>query len=321
MTNAPESVLSLMKTSAPIVVVAALTRDRPVDLNRLLRSLLDLIRPVGWIVRFMIVDNDPGRSAEALVRSAAAAFEGDLNYVSEPQPGIPAARNRALHEATSGEWKLLAFLDDDETPDPHWLSELISHYEKTAAVLIGGPYMTAAPEPSFSRWQKFLVTSIQARSRLAAWNNARRSRAGEYFVVSSGNWLGDVKWLREHGILFDEKYRVSGGSDAALTFAVEEAGGKISWCPAAIIYEHLPVERISVRAQLSRHFQQAIVMAKLSGRPALSTIPAQLARLFVGIGMMLVPIRPSFMVGVYLAGWSVGTLGSIFGAQSVLYKR
>lgn len=310
-----------MNNTVPIVVVTALTRDRPTDLIRLLRSLSGLTRPAGWTVRFMIVDNDPGRGAEPLVRTAEPSFDGSLSYVSEPRPGIPAARNRALIEAIKGGWDLLAFIDDDETSDPRWLSELVSHYQRTAAVLIGGPYMTATPEPSFNHWQKFLVGSIQARSRLVAWNNARRHRMGEYFVVSTGNWLGDVKWLGERGLSFDEDYRVSGGSDAAFTFSVRQNGGKTSWCPTAIIYEHLPVERASVRAQLSRHFQQAIVMAKVRRPPALRTIPNQLARLLVGIALMIVPIRSSFMVGVYLVGWSAGMLGSMCGARSVLYKR
>jgi succinoglycan biosynthesis protein ExoM len=310
-----------MTSPAPVVVVAALTRERLADLARLLRSLPGLTHPVGWNVQFMIIDNDPSRSAEPLVQAAESAVDGLLTYISEPQPGIPAARNRALREAITRGWDLLAFIDDDETPDRHWLSELVAHYEKTGAALIGGPYWTAPPEPSCSCWEQFLTKSIQARSRLIAWNFARLQRAGRYFVISSGNWLGDVNWLSKNRISFDEKYRVSGGSDAALVFVVSKCGGKTSWCPTAIIYEHLPTDRILVRAQLSRYYQQAIVMAGLRHWPASRIIPVHLTRLFVGLALMVVPIRSTFMVGVYLVGWSAGMLGSVCGARSLLYRR
>lgn len=197
-----------MKTSGRAIVVSVLTYRRPDDLARLFRGLAEIDRPQGWTVRFLVVDNDPEGSARPVVASARTNVAEDIAYVLEPNPGIPAARNRAVDEAAALGGRLLAFIDDDETPDQAWLSELVSHYERTRATLIGGPYLIANPDKSITRWQRFLVRSIQSRSRLMAANIARLHAQGKFVVVSSGNWLADLSWISEHGVSFDPDYRV-----------------------------------------------------------------------------------------------------------------
>ena len=69
-----------------------------------------------YAVGVLVVDNDPAAGARDAVESFAPRSAGvSVRYVHEPQPGISAARNRALAEAAS---RLLVFIDDDERPSP-----------------------------------------------------------------------------------------------------------------------------------------------------------------------------------------------------------
>lgn len=310
-------------TERQTVVVAALTYKRIEMLAQLLESLLTLERPAGWDLRFLIVDNDPQASAKATVEALAARFEGAMDYVVEPEPGIPAARNRALREAATIGARFLAFIDDDSYPDAAWLRMLLAHQAQTGAVLVGGPYITKLPTRPLTRWQQFLARSLVARGRFMARNAARHDREGAFIVVSSGNWLADLHWLADRNIWFDPAYRESGGSDVAISLAIRSKGGKVSWCPTAIIYEHLPPERLSVRSQFTRHRHQGILMARLHPVSRGEMLLIQPARAIAGVGLILLPIfgRASFMVGVYLIAMAIGKISSLSGAKSRLYAR
>lgn len=104
----------------PSMTVAVCTKDRPENLARCLQHLLKLQTPIlGEELNFevLVIDNAPSNEkTKELVDSLAG-----VRYAREPKPGLDFARNRALQEATG---EILAFLDDDVTPDRQWLKGL-----------------------------------------------------------------------------------------------------------------------------------------------------------------------------------------------------
>jgi glycosyltransferase involved in cell wall biosynthesis len=106
----------------PAASVVVCTRDRPEGLRAALGSLLAQTHDNFEI---LVVDNAPATSATADV--VAELADPRLRYVREDRPGLSVARNRALHEIDS---PLVAWLDDDETADPDWLSELAAAFER-----------------------------------------------------------------------------------------------------------------------------------------------------------------------------------------------
>jgi starch synthase len=98
------------RAPAPAVTVVVCTRDRTELLARCLDGIAAQTVPPEEV---LIVDNAPSDGA-----TAKLAAERGVRYVEEPCPGLDFARNRALREATGD---VLAFLDDDVVPDPHWL--------------------------------------------------------------------------------------------------------------------------------------------------------------------------------------------------------
>ncbi len=109
----------------PGITVAVGTRDRPHQLRRALRSLLEQSVAPGEI---LVIDNAP--SGEATRQLVAGEFP-TLRYIYEPVPGLDFARNRALEEATCG---IVAFLDDDAVADPDWVSETARVFALDATV-------------------------------------------------------------------------------------------------------------------------------------------------------------------------------------------
>ncbi len=101
----------------PEMTVAVCTRDRPEGLRSLLESLS--VQEYRRL-RVLVVDNAPSdQRTQRLV--AELSRDRDIDYVTEPRPGLSWARNRAI-EASDGE--IIAWTDDDAVCDPWWAAEL-----------------------------------------------------------------------------------------------------------------------------------------------------------------------------------------------------
>ncbi len=131
---------------APPITVVVCTRERPGDLARCLDSLLRQEYPDFSV---LVVDNAPTSDATAEVVHAAAR-RGPVRYLKEPQPGLSSARNAAV-AAAPGE--ILAWLDDDEVADPHWLAEVARALaEHPEADVISGVIVPAELETRAQVW-------------------------------------------------------------------------------------------------------------------------------------------------------------------------
>jgi glycosyltransferase involved in cell wall biosynthesis len=106
----------------PTITVVICTRNRPVDLRRALQSLKH-----QSYQRFevLVVDNAPTDRATAdLVRDLARDGTA-VGYTMQPRPGLSWARNHALDLVDTS---VVAWLDDDEVADRHWLMEIAAGF-------------------------------------------------------------------------------------------------------------------------------------------------------------------------------------------------
>ena len=131
------------------VAICALTLHRPKGLDSLLSSLAGLDDPgPDHTVSVVIVDNDPEESARAAVEGRRSEMPWNMLYAGEPRRGIPFGRNTAVR--TAGDVDFIAFLDDDETADAAWLTELLRVQRDTGADVVTGtvlPVFEADPPP------------------------------------------------------------------------------------------------------------------------------------------------------------------------------
>jgi GT2 family glycosyltransferase len=108
---------------APLISVVVCTRDRADRLEVCLRHLDRQEYPRFEVV---VVDNAPTSDAvRILVEARRSLVKYQYRYVVERRGGLSWARNAGI-AAASGD--VIAFLDDDEEPDDHWLAGLAAGF-------------------------------------------------------------------------------------------------------------------------------------------------------------------------------------------------
>ena len=122
--------------------VAVCTRDRPEDLCRCLTALRSMPDDGQEI---LVIDNCPRTDQSERVVSH---FPG-VRYVIERTPGVSAARNRALREATHG---IVAFSDDDAAPSRGWLRALLRAFKEPSVMCVTGLTLPLELETSAQNW-------------------------------------------------------------------------------------------------------------------------------------------------------------------------
>lgn len=211
----------------------------------------------------LVVDNDPAGDA----RAGVAEFSPPLiRYVHEPRPGIAAARNRALREASNR--KLLVFIDDDEVPSERWLRDLLSLYWSTGAAAIVGPVISeyaSTPEPWIAAGRFFDRRRLTTRTPLT--------------VAATNNLLLDMEQIRSYGLDFDERFGLSGGSDTLFTRRLAKLGGRMLWCDEAVVVDRVPDSRLSREWVLHRAVRSGNANARVALELADSRVENAVARL------------------------------------------
>jgi succinoglycan biosynthesis protein ExoM len=271
------------------VLIAVLTYRRPDDLDAALESLVAHLSRASTDADILVVDNSPEGGAKQQVALAEARARRAIRYAHEPQPGIAAARNRALLEANAD---LLVFIDDDERPQAGWLDALVGAHARWDPTGVVGPVVSeyAAPPDAWIRAGGFFVR--------------RRPPTGSRLdVAATNNLLLDLGALaRLGGIRFDERFGLSGGSDTLFTREIVRRGGSLVWCAEAVVVDVVPESRLTREWVLRR--------ARRSGnswsRVALALEPSRRRRAFVRVALLA---RGAFRVVAGAAGVAVGRLG------------
>ena len=112
---------------APLISVVIPTRDRP---DQLARCLDHLNRQEYSRFEVIVVENVPtGESVRQLVASQPGHIP--YRYMAELRSGVNWARNTGVAGAAG---EIIAFLDDDDKPDTHWLAGLVLGFARSSKV-------------------------------------------------------------------------------------------------------------------------------------------------------------------------------------------
>lgn len=166
----------------------------------------------------------------------AVLAEYDCRVIRIPNGGLSAARNTGWN-AAAGE--IVAFVDDDAYPDPHWLRYLALAYRDADCAAVGGPNIAPAGDGPIARAVAHspggpihvLVSDTEAE-HIPGCNCSFRRRVLE----SVGG--------------FDPLFRIA-GDDVDLCWRLQAAGLSIRYSPAAVVWHH---RRNSVRAYWRQQF-------------------------------------------------------------------
>ncbi|HEX8692866.1 MAG TPA: glycosyltransferase family 2 protein [Longimicrobium sp.] len=289
------------------VSVCVCTFRRPRGLARLLEALARVsAERLQGELEVVVVDNDPEGSARETVAALAPSLPWPVRYVPEPRRGISFARNRAVAEA-GAEW--IAFLDDDEEPEPGWLDELLRVQAGHAADVVAGPVMPRfeAPVPRWiERGRFFEVPRHATGTRLP--------------YADTGNVLVRASVFRALGGAegpFSARLALAGGEDTHFFLRVARAGHRIVWADDALAWEWVPPSRTRVSWLLRRAFRRGNTWALCEREldPAFRVRALRLARAVGRIGVGTLRMLAAPFSGTHAA---VDALrGICFGAGSV----
>ena len=208
-----------MLADAPLFSVVISTRDRGPQLAGCLRKLAGQEYPHFEVV---VVDNAPmSDEARTVVNDAAL----DCLYVREDHPGLSRARNAGV---TAAGGDLIAFLDDDEEPDQHWLAELLRGFRSGDDIgCVSGMILPAALDTQARQWFEQLGGHSKGRGFTAAVFSARGGQSPLYPLPPFGAG-GNMAFRRE-------ALAAIGGFDVALGAGTAACGAEDTYAFSRVL--------------------------------------------------------------------------------------
>ncbi len=227
--------------------VCVLTYERDRQLKALLGGLANL-QPPNADVRIVVVDNNPDGSARSIVDEFRTSWQRAggtwaVEYVAEPDRGIARARNRAV--AACDDVDFVAFIDDDEVPEPDWLSRLCEVQASSNADVVVGRVLSrfASPPPEWVLAGGYLERPRPATGERVYW-------------AITGNVLISRRLLSRYSPPFDERFNLSGGEDTHFFMRARDDGALMVSADDAIVFEDIPAERTTWRSIMRREYRR-----------------------------------------------------------------
>lgn len=185
---------------------------------RTIRDALEGLKRVDYPNYEVIVVNDGSKDA-----TPAIAGEYDVKLISTENRGLSNARNTGWQNATG---EIVAYLDDDAYPDPHWLKYLARAFITTSFVGIGGPNLA----PAGDGW----IADCVANSPGGPVHVLVTDQEAEH--IPGCNMAFRRSALEAVGGL-DPRYRAA-GDDVDLCWRLQQQVGKIGFHAAAMVWHH-----------------------------------------------------------------------------------
>jgi glycosyltransferase involved in cell wall biosynthesis len=217
----------------PRITVVVATREHPDSLRLCLEALFAVEYSNFEVV---VVDNDPQTSQTADL--IADRFAPLVRYVRENRRGLAAARNCGLAQAHG---QIVAFVDDDEVVDRHWLTGIAEGFAAARRVgCVTGLILPAQHESLLDRHvgfengfaQRIIDTDFHRPDDPLFPFTARR-------LGSGANMAFHAEVLRRFGG-FDPSTGTGtlarGGDDLSAFFRVVATGHRLVYEPSAVVW-------------------------------------------------------------------------------------
>jgi GT2 family glycosyltransferase len=192
--------------------------------SRTLRGTLEGLEKLEY-PDFEVIVVDDGSTDD----SADIAREFDVRLIQTEQNGLSAARNTGM-EAATGE--IVAYIDDDAWPDPHWLTYLAESFERTDHAAIGGPNV---PPPGDGAVAACVADAPGGPSHVLLSDREAEHLPGCNLAIRRDR-------LRAIGG-FDRRFRAA-GDDVDVCWGLQQRGWSLGFHAAALVWHR---RRNSVR--------------------------------------------------------------------------
>ena len=240
----------------PLISVALCTHNHADRLPATLASFRTLKKPTRpWEI--LLVDNNCTDGTPALLEETGWRPEGvPVRIVREEKLGLSNARNCALANARG---RYLLFIDDDETPDPHWLTAYETAILEHQPDALGGRIEVLFEEGDRPAWLQDELLGFLGRLNHgeACW--LTRPETPFY----GGNFMVRMDVFERVGDFDADLGRKgdinAGGEDTEFYRRLLEAGGRIRWVPEAIIHHRIQAGKLRRSYFLDLHYRQGLM--------------------------------------------------------------
>jgi glycosyltransferase involved in cell wall biosynthesis len=237
-----------MTDRTPRITVVVCTRNRSSRLGDACEALLGLTPPAAGF-ELVIVDNASTDDTRAVAHRVQSCARQPVRVVEERTIGLSAARNRGIAEARG---ELIAFLDDDAFPDPHWLDALVAALGGDRVLCAGGP-VEPLVEGELPEW-------FQGRflPYLTVWDRGACAVDLRYNEYPRGANMAFRREAFDRFGTFSPHLGRSGRSllsceETELCLRLERGGFRTVYAPEARVRHSTPVDRLTP-AWMERRF-------------------------------------------------------------------
>jgi GT2 family glycosyltransferase len=219
-------------------VLAICTRNRPIDLERCLKSVIVQVRKPSYI---FVVDSSTDKQSEEITQRFSREVRGsEIRYIRSEERGLVMARNVALANLPQNA-EVIHFIDDDTELDPGYVAEINRALMPPGRYVGAGGLVGGAGRKTSNKILNFLL--LDSDSLGCVLNSGINIGSYDSTANLSMEWLPGCSMSfvveRIKGLEFDER-RALWPLGEDVDFGLKaSARGPLVHVPTASLFHHL----------------------------------------------------------------------------------
>jgi glycosyltransferase involved in cell wall biosynthesis len=201
----------------------------------------------------IVIDNNSTDDTQHVVEECSKRGDKELIYFKESRAGLHNARHAGARIAKG---EVLAYVDDDVTCDPNWLSELARPYADPKVGCVGGKILPQyeTKEPAWAKCYPGFLSILDRADRITTINDA--GIWGCNFSIRKSVFY-DVGGFHPDAMPWP-LIRYRGDGELGLLNKVIEKQYEVVYTPFAVVAHAIPKERVTLYYFKKRAFVQGI---------------------------------------------------------------